>query len=189
MLHPTYGYRNMNISVAASGTPSLSLNKTGMMVVGIPIIDYTMIYWPNLRAYEMLMHFCVNTYEASVTGNIPTVKEVASYTNVEYGEVLVKEYNMTINATYLTTPDDPGFKYVVGGYGPGEIGSLIASLIGGAFTDYGVYNMSGGTAVFGTALARAVVGINANDSQAIDDARYAAVYNVSSNIATGLTNA
>lgn len=189
MLHPTYGYRNSNISVATSGMPSLSLNETGNMIGTVPILGYTMIYYPPLRAYEMLLHFCVNTYNVSVTNNIATVTQVASYTNADYGEAFVARYNTTYNVTYLTTPDNPGFKYVAAGYGPSEIGSSLATSIGGAYSYLGGYNMSAGTAVFGTALERAEAGITSNDSQAVDDVRYAAIYNLSSNIAMGLTNA
>lgn len=177
------GYRNMNIS---AGT-SISWNNTDFMK--LPILDYTIIFWPPLRAFEVNLHFCVNTYSANVSSNSPTVKSIASYTNVDEGEAFVKGYNSTYNTTYLTTPDDPDTKFIAGGMGVGSIGSALKSSITGDYIYYGSYNMSSGVGVFGTAIERAIVGINSSNSQAIDDARYAAVYNLSSNIAMGLTNA
>ncbi|KAM0806766.1 hypothetical protein AB5N19_07103 [Seiridium cardinale] len=185
MLHPTYGFRNMNIS---AGT-SVSFNNTDM--IKAPILDYTIMFWPpsQARAYEVLLHFCVNTYSVAVKGNIPTVDLAASYTNIDEGEVFVKGANQTYNVTYLTTPDDPGEKFVADGMGPGYIGGSLASSITGAYTYLGDYNMSAGVGVFGAAIERAIVGVNSNDSQAIDDAQYAGIYNLSSNIAMALTNA
>jgi hypothetical protein len=185
MLQPSYGYRNMNIS---SGT-SLSFNDTDMMKV--PIIDYTIIFWPpeQARAYEVLLHFCVNTYSVNVTGNIPTVKQIASYTIANQGETHVNVYNNTYNVTYLTTPDDPGVRYVADGMGPGQIGGQLASWITGEFTYFGDYNMSTGAAVIGTSIERALANANTTDAQAVDDVQYAAIYNLSSNLAMGLTNA
>ncbi|KAK6077793.1 hypothetical protein SCUP234_06551 [Seiridium cupressi] len=185
MLHPTYGFRNMNIS---AGT-SVSFNNTDM--IKAPILDYTIMFWPpsQARAYEVLLHFCVNTYSVTVKGNIPTVDLVASYANIDEGEVFVKSSNQTFNVTYLTTPDDPGEKFVADGMGPGYIGGALASSITGAYTYFGDYNMSAGVGVFGAAIERAIVGVNSNDSQAIDDAQYAGIYNLSSNIAMALTNA
>ncbi|KAJ0317120.1 hypothetical protein COL5a_011263 [Colletotrichum fioriniae] len=183
-LQRSYGYGNLNIS---SG-PSLSFNGTDAM--GAKIWNFFVIYGPRLRATEIMLHWCVNTYRVTVQDNLPVTQKVASYTNPQTGEVFVETYNMTSNATYLTSPDNPGKKYVADGMGPAEIADILDSTLSGTYIDGGTYMFQNGTQIYGTALSRAAIGINeTTESQKLDDALFTTLRNLTENIASGLTNA
>ncbi|KAK1624170.1 hypothetical protein BDP81DRAFT_112050 [Colletotrichum phormii] len=183
-LQRTYGYDNLNIS---SG-PSLSFNGTDAM--GAKIWNFFVIYGPRLRATEIMLHWCVNTYRVTVQDNIPVTQKVASYTNPQEGEVFVETYNMTRNATYLTSPDNPNKKYVADGMGPGAIAEILDSTLSGTYINAGTYRFQNGTQIYGTALSRAEIGINVTtESQKLDDALFTTLRNLTENIASGLTNA
>ncbi|KAJ3940715.1 uncharacterized protein N0V96_009729 [Colletotrichum fioriniae] len=183
-LQRSYGYGNLNIS---SG-PSLSFNGTDAM--GAKIWNFFVIYGPRLRATEIMLHWCVNTYRVTVQDNLPVTQKVASYTNPQTGEVFVETYNMTSNATYLTSPDNPGKKYVADGMGPAEIADILDSTLSGTYIDGGTYMFQNGTQIYGTALSRAAIGINeTTESQKLDDALSTTLRNLTENIASGLTNA
>ncbi|KAJ0341233.1 hypothetical protein COL154_008993 [Colletotrichum chrysophilum] len=114
MQRSAYGYHNMNIS---TGT-SLSYNDTD--IIKAELFNFFVLYGPaptQLRAYEIMMHWCVNTYNVTVQNNVPITQQVASYTKPNLGEVFVQNYNMTINGTYLTSPDSPGKQYVASAIG------------------------------------------------------------------------
>ncbi|OHE99659.1 hypothetical protein CORC01_05017 [Colletotrichum orchidophilum] len=183
-LQRSYGYGNLNIS---SG-PSLSYNNTDIMAA--KIWNFFVLYGPRLRATEIMLHWCVNTYRVTVEENLPVTQRVASYTNPNKGEVFVENYNTTRNATYLTSPDNPGKKFVADGMGPGEIAQILDSTLSGTYINTGGYNFQNGTQIYGTALSRAEIGINAvNESQKLDDALFTTLRNLTENIASGLTNA
>ncbi|KXH65563.1 hypothetical protein CSAL01_02962 [Colletotrichum salicis] len=184
-LQRSYGYGNLNIS---SG-PSLWFDGTDAM--GVKIRNFFVIYGPRLRATEIMLHWCVNTYRVTVQENIPVTQKVASYTNPQTGEVFVENYNMTRNATYLTSPDNPSKKYVADGMVPGEIADILDSTLSGTYVDAGDFRFGNGTQIYGTALSRAaIIGINqTTESQKLDDALSMALRNLTENIASGLTNA
>jgi hypothetical protein len=120
----------MNVTMGSS----LSFNGTDELKASL--FNYYVLSYAPLRAYEVLMHFCVNTYNASVSDNVATVNMLASHTTVASGPVFVKSYNETFNVTYLTTPDDPGVKYVADGFGPTNTNTLLNSTVTGSY----VYN-------------------------------------------------
>ncbi|KAK1702431.1 hypothetical protein BDP67DRAFT_452867 [Colletotrichum lupini] len=183
-LQRSYGYGNLNIS---SG-PSLAFNGTDAM--GAKIWNFFVVNGPRLRATEIMLHWCVNTYRVTVQDNLPVTQKVASYTNPQTGEVLVETYNMTSNVTYLTSPDNPGKKYVADGMGPAEIAAILDSTLSGTYIDGGTYMFQNGTQIYGTALSRAAIGINeTTESQKLDDALFTTLRNLTENIASGLTNA
>ncbi|KAK1515631.1 uncharacterized protein CCOS01_12829 [Colletotrichum costaricense] len=183
-LQRSYGYGNLNIS---SG-PSLAFNGTDAM--GAKIWNFFVINGPRLRATEIMLHWCVNTYRVTVQDNLPVTQKVASYTNPQTGEVLVETYNMTSNVTYLTSPDNPGKKYVADGMGPAEIAAILDSTLSGTYIDGGTYMFQNGTQIYGTALSRAAIGINeTTESHKLDDALFTTLRNLTENIASGLTNA
>lgn len=158
--------------------------------MGAKIWNFFVIYGPRLRATEIMLHWCVNTYRVTVQDNLPVTQKVASYTNPQTGEVFVETYNMTSNATYLTSPDNPGKKYVADGMGPAEIADILDSTLSGTYIDGGTYMFQNGTQIYGTALSRAAIGINeTTESQKLDDALFTTLRNLTENIASGLTNA
>ncbi|KAJ0335548.1 hypothetical protein COL922a_009048 [Colletotrichum nupharicola] len=76
----------MNIS---TGT-SLSYNDTD--IIKAELFNFFVLYGPaptQLRAYEIIMHWCVNTYNVTVQNNVPITQQVASYTKPNLGEVFV----------------------------------------------------------------------------------------------------
>ncbi|KAF5502592.1 hypothetical protein CGCA056_v013906 [Colletotrichum aenigma] len=177
MQRSAYGYHSMNIS---TGT-SLSYNDTD--IIKAELFNFFVLYGPapiQLRAYEIVMHWCVNTYNVTVQNNVPITQQVASYTKPNLGEVFVQNYNMTINGTYLTSPDSPGKQYVASGMGPDNIAGALSNTLVGYYIDLGAYTFNNGSEIYGTALSRAAIGINPlNESQ----------MNLTQNIASGLTNA
>ncbi|KAF4814214.1 hypothetical protein CGCSCA5_v008010 [Colletotrichum siamense] len=187
MQRSAYGYHNMNIS---TGT-SLSYNDTDF--IKAELFNFFVLYGPaptQLRAYEIMMHWCVNTYNVTVQNNLPITQQVASYTKPNLGEVFVQNYNMTINGTYLTSPDSPGKQYVASGMGPDNIAGALSNTLVGYYIDLGAYTFNNGSEIYGTALSRAAIGINPlNESQKLDDAYFITLMNLTQNIASGLTNA
>ncbi|KAI8317435.1 hypothetical protein K4K59_006696 [Colletotrichum sp. SAR11_240] len=187
MQRSAYGYHNMNIS---TGT-SLSYNDTD--IVKAELFNFFVLYGPaptQLRAYEIMMHWCINTYNVTVQNNVPITQQVASYTKPNLGEVFVENYNMTINGTYLTSPDSPGKQYVASGMGPDNIAGALANTLVGYYIDLGAYTFNNGSEIYGTALSRAAIGINPlNESQKLDDTYFITLMNLTQNIASGLTNA
>ncbi|TEA17003.1 hypothetical protein C8034_v000534 [Colletotrichum sidae] len=186
MQRSSYGYNNMNIS---TGT-SLSYNNTDL--INAKLFNFFVIYGPTLRATEIMLHWCVNTYNVTVQNNVPVTQQVASHTKPSIGEVFVESYNMTVNGTYLTSPDNPEKKYVADGLGIAQIESILSATLVGYYINLAQYTFNNGTEIFGTALSRA--GIQAavgslSESQALDDAQFTALRNLTQNIATGLTNA
>ncbi|OLN94121.1 hypothetical protein CCHL11_07147 [Colletotrichum chlorophyti] len=179
-----YGYAALNISTGWS----LSYNDTDVMKAAI--FNFFVLYGPPMRATEIMLHWCVNTYNVTVKENIPVTQRVASYTHPTVGEVFIENYNMTSNTTYLTSPDSPQKKYVASGYGPDYIASTLKNTLVGGFLDLGGYQFGNGTQMFGTALSRAKIGISLLDeSQKYDDAQFQTLRNLTENIASGLTNA
>ncbi|KAJ0306061.1 hypothetical protein Brms1b_010612 [Colletotrichum noveboracense] len=187
MQRSAYGYHSMNIS---TGT-SLSYNDTD--IIKAELFNFFVLYGPaptQLRAYEIMMHWCVNTYNVTVQNNVPITQQVASYTKPNLGEVFVRNYNMTINGTYLTSPDSPGKQYVASGMGPDNIAGALSNTLVGYYIDLGAYTFNNGSEIYGTALSRAAIGINPlNESQKLDDAYFIILMNLTQNIASGLTNA
>ncbi|EFQ34321.1 uncharacterized protein GLRG_09465 [Colletotrichum graminicola M1.001] len=180
----TSGYATMNISTG----PGLSFNNTDIM--NAKLFHFFVLYGPRLRATEIIMHWCVNTYRVSVQENIPVTQRVASHTIRSSGEVFIKNYNQTMNQTYFTSPDSPNDKYYVGGHGPDQIASVLESTLVGTSSDFGQYRYGNGCEIYVTALSRAQIGINtANESQKLDDAQFTTLRNLTENIASGLTNA
>ncbi|KAK2017460.1 hypothetical protein LZ32DRAFT_654882 [Colletotrichum eremochloae] len=179
------GYATMNISTG----PSLSFNDTDVMTAKL-FHFFVMYYGGQLRATEIIMHWCVNTYRVNVHENVPVTERVASHTIPSSGEVFVKNYNRTMNLTYFTSPDSPDTKYYAGGHGPDEIASVLESALVGAASDFGQYRYENGSQIYSTALSRAQIGINAaNESQKLDDTQFTTLRNLTENIASGLTNA
>ncbi|KAK1513611.1 hypothetical protein CABS01_07017 [Colletotrichum abscissum] len=100
------------------------------------------------------------------------------------------EIMLHCNVTYLTSPDNPGKKYVADGMGPAEIAAILDSTLSGTYIDGGTYMFQNGTQIYGTALSRAAIGINeTTESQKLDDALFTTLRNLTENIASGLTNA
>ncbi|KAK1579926.1 uncharacterized protein LY79DRAFT_562858 [Colletotrichum navitas] len=183
-LQHTSGYATMNISTG----PSLTFNDTDIMTA--KLFHFFVLYGPRLRATEIIMHWCVNTYRVNVQENVPVTERVASHTTRSSGEVFIKNYNQTMNQTYFTSPDSPNERYYVGGDGPDEIASVLESTLVGTSSDLGQYRYGNGCEIYVTALSRAQIGINtANESQKLDDAQFTTLRNLTENIASGLTNA
>ncbi|GKT50108.1 uncharacterized protein ColSpa_10289 [Colletotrichum spaethianum] len=154
------------------------------------LFNFFVLYGPRLRATEIMLHWCVNTYNVNVKENVPVTERIASHTIPSVGEVFVEDFNMTINGTYFTSPDSPGKKYVADGFGPGAIASALDSTLIGTYIDTGGYEFQNGSQIYGTALSRASIGINsANESQKLDDEQFATLRNLTENIASGITNA
>ncbi|KAL0933653.1 uncharacterized protein CTRU02_210452 [Colletotrichum truncatum] len=184
MQRSNYGYGNMNIS---TGT---SLSYNGTEILEAKLFNFFVLNGPTLRATEIMMHWCVNTYNVTVQNNVPITQKVASYTKPNTGEVFVKSYNRTINGTYLTSPDSPGAQYVADGLGLSEIATSLSKTMEGYYIDLGSYDFDNGVGIYATALSRAKIGINPrNESQKLDDAQFETLKNLTQNIASGLTNA
>ncbi|KAF9880320.1 hypothetical protein CkaCkLH20_02274 [Colletotrichum karsti] len=185
MQRSAYGYHNMNISTGSS----LSYNDTDIMKA--KLFNFFVIYGPTpLRATEIMLHWCVNTYNVTVQNNVPVTQQVASYTHPSEGEVFAQIYNTTVNGTYLTSPDSPGKQYIASGMGPDYIAEILQQTMVGYYIDLGQYTFNNGTEIYGTALSRASIGINTlNESQKLDDAYFTTLQNVTQNVANGLTNA
>ncbi len=182
MERSSYGYGNMNISAA----PSLSYN--GTEVIKASLFDFFVIYFyePRARAVEVVLHWCINKYNVTVDDNVAITRKISSQTTVQQGETFIQIYNETGNVTYLVTPDEPGATYVADGDGIEEIWNILNTTLSGYYVDLGDYALSDGNSLFATAISRAT---DSEDSQVLDDSEWAAMRNVSQNIANGLTNA
>jgi hypothetical protein len=185
-----YGFGDVNISTGAS----LLFNDTD--VIAGSLFNFFVIHFTiagdglgEALAYEVLMHWCVNTYNISVTDNIPTITTTSSHTIVRNGEVFVEHYNMTMNATYLVTPEDEGMNYLAGGYGPNALRGILYNTLCGYETDTSGRMLDSGPQAMMTAINDAKIGLFPNQTQLISEAKFVAVKNVTTNIANGLTNA
>jgi hypothetical protein len=185
------GYGNINISTG----PSLSFNGTdaakavlfNFFIIHFDVSGDGVTY--KARAYEILMHWCVNTYDVRVSDNIPSMDLKASHSIFRKGEAFVKSWNQTVNTTYLVTPEDEGFKYVAGGMGPDGLWHMLNSTLCGYDIYYGDRNLDSGTQAMMTGIRDAKIDILTQPQPVIEEAEYAAVRGMTTNIANGLTNA
>lgn len=108
--------------------PGESLTRNGTQTKAASIYRYFALHFSQfsdkMRATEVNLHWCVNTYDTKVESNQLGRKLVKSHTEVHRGEfdkVGGFENGVSSNLSdlmYLTTPEDKGAKFVADGMGP-----------------------------------------------------------------------
>lgn len=188
-----------------------SLNFQNTTKLDASISNFFVFMWTYFAAYggneysyahsfEVLLHFCVNTYNASVTSNIASVNQIASYT--EYGAGVADTgsiwsdgiFQTNLNdpknysATYLMSPDAPGQTFIVGDSSSAntssiiQLSSLLENMMGGIYTNAQNASFNGLSAWFNAVWS-------VLDEGAGVTSMWTVTRNISENTAMSLTNA
>lgn len=186
------GYANLNISTG----PSLSFNDTAESAASL--FNFFIIYatpeqragesYLKARAYEAMMHWCINTHDVRVSDNIPSMNLTASHTIVKEGEIFIQSYNQTKNTTYLVSPTDPGGTYAIGGMSDDAIRVMLANTMCGNDIYRGGRTLDSGVQAIMTAISDATSGPTQPSSQTVDEKEFASYVGITTNVANGLTN-
>lgn len=93
------------------------------------------------RATEVVLHWCIDTYDASVTNNVVSLERVLSHTEAHYGPSKELRFGKTANVTYLTSPADEGgaVRYTAEGMNQTHTIRMLQSVMSGT-TTYGQRN-------------------------------------------------
>lgn len=130
--------------------------------------------YEDIHVSEVILHWCIKTYNAAITGNNLSIETVMSHTEVSSGYMEMPS-GLQGNLTYLTTPADEGQKYLFGGTGVSEIQSLLNTSLSSLSVDTGSNSIGDASAMLLQAMH------DVNDWQG-------AVDGMARNIAMGLTN-
>ncbi|KAF6818031.1 hypothetical protein CSOJ01_02168 [Colletotrichum sojae] len=88
------------------------------------------------RAIEVVFHWCVDTYDASVVNNVVSLERVLSHTEAHYGPSKELRFGTIANVTYLTSPADGGgaTKHTAEGMNRTETIRMLQSVMSGTTT-------------------------------------------------------
>ena len=171
------------------GTGKFDASLLSLFVLKADLLSDPLRY----RATEILLHWCVNTYNVDTTDNVPTVKLVTSSVETNVGDVFVPSQNASKELRYLTTPADPNTKYPADGMGVDYIKLAITDDLVGQFQDFGGPMYTNGTEIFAASMHINTLINDLNisldaETKMVDDAEWAAMTNMSANLATSLSN-
>ncbi|KAF6793355.1 hypothetical protein CMUS01_16104 [Colletotrichum musicola] len=125
-------------TVALSHEPSLVYNDTRYHDASV--FNYFAIQADLLdehpRATEVVFHWCIDTYDASVVNNVVSFERVLSHTEAHYGPSKELRFGTTANVTYLTSPADGGgaTKHTAEGMNRTETIRMLQSVMSGTTT-------------------------------------------------------
>lgn len=144
-------------------------------------------YAGSLRGTEFLFRWCVNTYNVSVTNNIPKVEVLSSSYDYGFGNFSDRKYETDL--MYLKSPNNTSTRYLLAGWTPGIVSSYMNSTLVGEDLIQPGYSMESGFDLFDSALHdfrfnRSMY----QTSKELDQAQWDRMWNVSQNIAASLTN-
>ncbi|KAF5513484.1 hypothetical protein CGCF413_v001745 [Colletotrichum fructicola] len=169
----THGYSTVLIE------PGPTLSYKGTQMEEASLYNYFAIHGPGsgrkeVHVSEVILHWCINTYNAAVTNNNISVKRVMSHTEVSSGDIEWPNGGSG-NISYLTSPLDAGNKYIFGGTGAAGIRTLLNDSLPSLTVDVGSNSIKDGSAMLLQGIRHAG---NWQD----------AVGGMARNIAMGLTN-
>ncbi|KAF4876835.1 hypothetical protein CGCSCA1_v003955 [Colletotrichum siamense] len=134
-LHTTYGYS----TVLIESKPTLSYKNTQMEKASL--YNYFVVQGPgsgsqDIELSEVILHWCIDTYNAAVTNNNISVERVMSHTEASSGDMEWPNGGRG-NVTYLTSPLDERNKYIFGGTGVAGIQTLLDDSLPNLTVDVG----------------------------------------------------
>ncbi|KAK1458866.1 hypothetical protein CMEL01_01865 [Colletotrichum melonis] len=92
---------------------------------------------PDIHLSEVMLHWCINTYNATITNNNVSVKLMMSHTEVSRADMELPVGGTGRDVTYLTSPADEGARYLFGGNGIDHLRSFLDASIPSSYVDEG----------------------------------------------------
>ncbi|KAH8168452.1 hypothetical protein LIA77_11716 [Sarocladium implicatum] len=140
---------------------------------------------------EILFRWCLNTYNVSVTNNVPQVELLSSSYDYDFGNFSASGslYSNYTNEMYLKSPGDTSTRYLVTGISQSTMyRSMNDSLVGKNYINPG-YKVNSGYWLFDSTIHDYRLNQSQYEtSKELDQARWDRMWNVSQNIAASLTN-
>ncbi|KAK1839091.1 hypothetical protein CCHR01_18289 [Colletotrichum chrysophilum] len=170
--------------------PSLSYNGTSMEAAAL--FNYFGVYClkPDgnvelILGVEVILHWCLNTYEVRIENNVLNLTAVLSHTEIQAEEVNSSTAVERFPEQYLITPMEKNARYLFGSTGVEELRGLLNYSLAGFSVDTGENLISSGSDML-------MQGVDEMECEHKDKNStmwwWDAVSSMARNVGTGLTN-